>query len=163
MRSVSGVRSSAEDNGVVVTVLTFVLGVGVAGVGAYFWTTGGGSQGPLVVVGFGGVITLMAASGFYSRLSAIETRDPVVIVRKDLNDWEEIRWDLLKLVGGWTIVLAIYHFVLSASASDVPPLGALVRDPTAVAGWLLVNVVFVLVIMFRSWREKGIGDSRHYR
>ena len=154
----SGAQPSARDNGVVETVLVIAIGVIILGVGAYLSRPG--SDVMLWSLGIGGGILLMGSFGFVSRMSDLETRNPVAIVRADLNDWETIRFDLIKLLVSLILFLGFYEFVMSTMSNELPPLMTFPSQaPILVVAFVGVLVLAVLSIMFRSYkagsRRKG--------
>jgi magnesium-transporting ATPase (P-type) len=150
----SGIQPSLRDNGVVETVLVIAIGVIILGVGAYLSRPG--SDVMLWSLGIGGGIALMGSFGFVSRMSGLETRDPVAIVRADLNDWETIRFDFIKLLVSLILFLGFYEFVMVTTSNELPPLMGLSQAPIFVAAFVGVLVLAVLSIMFRSYK----GGSR---
>ena len=156
----SGVQPSANDNGVVEAVFAIGIGLIIIGVSVYLWGGRGVSDVVLATLGLGGAIALMGSIGFVSRLSDLETRNPIVIIRADLNDWETIRFDLIKLGLSMAVFAGVYEFVLWTPSNEFPSLVALPSDAPVLAAALVGVVVFsVLSIMFRSYkggvRRKG--------
>lgn len=149
----SDLPRSVKDNGVVETVLAIVVGLGIVGLGLYVRgdpRTGGDPQGPLLIIGFGGIWTLSSAVVFVQRLRKIPTRDPVAILRGDLNDRDRILWDLGKLALFWVGAALFWEFIMHARSPNYPSLAELATQPVAVVGLLALTVLVALNIVFGS-------------
>lgn len=152
----SGVQPSDEDNGVVGGVLGVVFGLAVVGLGGYMYSISGDRRVLLAFGGFGAFILLLAGSNLAQHLSELETRRPAVVVKKDLNDRDEVLRGTVTLGLFWCGAFLFWQFALSRTSPGYPSLGDLATRPEVVAVWAALNAWLLLGVMFAN-RRRGIG------
>lgn len=154
----SGVQPSAKDNGIVESVLATLLGLVLfaLGIGVHFYFPRAEPMIVLFMAGIGLVVTAMAAHSTWKTVQDLKeagVTDPVEVLKADMNERGEILKGLLWIALFWLGGGVLWAVFITTPAEASRMLAEIARSsPELVAGWVVVNVVFVIGVVFGSYR-----------